>query len=153
MTDFPCASTKAPMRFRVSPWSQRLSSAAATPITRLILPDRRAAARMMPPATLTIPSATLRTTPGIAAAVVAVEAGLPRSPAETKGRQAPSPSTPALAARQVRSHDGSDEGVGLWIDSHTLAALQRECGAGEGHQTIVSHCPPLIKYPYLYQQV
>ena len=72
---------------------------------------------------------------------MAVEAALPRSPAETVQRKTgfptPRPSTPALSARQVRSHDGSDEGVGLWIDSQTLAALQRECGAGEGHSAVI----------------
>ena len=69
MADFPCASTKrtshwpAPMS-RERPcgsaslsWSQRFSSPAVTPIRRSIPPDRRTAARMIPAAILTIPSA------------------------------------------------------------------------------------------------
>ena len=88
---------------------------------------------MMRAVILTIPSATHRTTLGTAAAVVAVEAGATRLAGRNRpkktGLPTPRASTPALAARQARSHDGSDEGVGLWIDPHTLAALQRECGA------------------------
>ena len=32
------------------------------------------------------------------------------------------------------------EGVGLWIDHATLAALQRERGAGEGYEVILRLC-------------
>jgi len=53
------------------------------------------------------------------------------------------PRSPALGARQARPHDGSDEGVGLWIDHGTLAALQRERMAGEGwSEVILRACSP-----------
>jgi hypothetical protein len=69
--------------------------------------------------------------------VVAVEAARPaRRPKPSKEDRFPhaprlDPLRSALA--QARSHDGSGEGVGLWIDPHTLAALQRERGAAEGY--------------------
>ena len=53
------------------------------------------------------------------------------------GFPTPRASTSALGARQARSHDGSDEGVGLWIDHATLAALQRERGAGERYSEVI----------------
>ena len=72
---------------------------------------------------------------------MAVEAALPGSRAEIVQRRQvsprPAPRPPALGARQARSHDGSDEGVGLWIDHGTLAALQRERGASEGYSAVI----------------
>jgi hypothetical protein len=103
---------------------------------------------MMPAAILTIPSATHRTTPGSAAAeAVAVEAARPARRTENRPRRQVfprrAPRSPALGARQARPHDGSDEGVGLWIDHGTLAALQRERMAGEGwSEVILRACSP-----------
>jgi hypothetical protein len=79
-------------------WSQRVSSPAATPTRQSIPLDSRAAARMIPPAILTIPSATHRTTPGM------------RAVAASKQRSRPGPSTGwalALAGRDlpVCAHD------------------------------------------------
>jgi hypothetical protein len=114
MADFPCASTKrtshwpapmsreAPVRFRVSVVVAALVLTGCN-ANQAINPSGQAGRCANDAAILTIPSATHRTTPGTAAA----------------------------AANRRRS-SRSDEGVGLWIDHATLAALQRARGAGGG---------------------
>ena len=76
------------MRFCMSrSWSQRFSLTGCNANQAINpLPDRRTAARMSAGCViLTIPSATHRTTPGTAAAAVAVEAALPaRRPKPSK---------------------------------------------------------------------
>ena len=78
---------------------------------------------------------------------MAVEAARPARRTENRPRRQvfprPAPRSLALGARQARPHDGSDEGVGLWIDQGTLAALQRERMAGEGwSEVILRACSP-----------
>jgi hypothetical protein len=68
---------------------------------------------------------------------VAVEAERPaHRPKPSKEDRFPHAPRLDLGARQARSHDGSGEGVGLWIDHAILAALQRERGAGEGYSEV-----------------
>jgi hypothetical protein len=50
---------------------------------------------------------------------------------------APRLDPPALGTRQLDPTTGSDEGVGLWIDHATLAALKRERRAGEGYSEVI----------------
>jgi hypothetical protein len=49
------------------------------------------------------------------------------------GFPTPRASTSALGARQARSHDG----MGLWIDHGTLAALRRERMACEEYSEVI----------------
>ena len=146
MADFSCASTKrtshwpapmsweAPLRFRVSVVVAALVLTGCNANQEVNLSSRRPPESSPARTTiLTIPSATHRTTPGTAA--LAVEAGAVRLPAETVPRRQisprPAPRSPALGARQAPSHDGSGEGVGLWIDHATLAPLQRAVEQGD----------------------
>ena len=94
-----------------------------------------AAARMMPAAIPTIPSATHRTTPGTAAAAVAASGVAPlagRNP--SKGRQVSHAAPPLDPLRSpLAKFDptiGSDEGVGLRIDFR--ANPLRRCNGSVG---------------------
>jgi hypothetical protein len=125
---------EAPARFRVSVMVAALVLTGCNANQGVNLSSRSSPARTT---ILTIPSATHRTTPGTAAVGAVDGARWPKPPKEDRFPHAPRLDPPALGARQARSHYGSDEGVGLWIDHGTLAALRRERMAGEGWSKVI----------------